>query len=32
MIVWLAATDEVAHAAMPSMPDYIADITATYTC
>lgn len=32
MIVWLAATDEVAHAAMPSMPDYISDITATYTC
>ena len=32
MIVWLAATDEVAHTAMPSMPDYIADITATYTC
>lgn len=32
MIVWLAATDEVAHAAMPSMPDYIADVTATYTC
>lgn len=30
--MWLAATDEVAHAAMPSMPDYIADITATYTC
>lgn len=32
MIVWLAATDEVAYAAMPSMPDYIADVTATYTC
>lgn len=32
MIVWLAATDEEAHAAMPSMPDYISDITATYTC
>lgn len=32
MIVWIAANDDVARAAMPPMPDYISDITATYTC
>lgn len=32
MIVWIAANDDVARAAMPTMPDYISDITATYTC
>ena len=32
MIVWIAANDDVALAAMPPMPDYISDITATYTC
>lgn len=32
MIVWIAANDDVARAAMPPMPDYIADVTATYTC
>lgn len=32
MIVWIAAHDDVARAAMPPMPDYISDITATYTC
>lgn len=32
MIVWIAANDDVARAAMPTMPDYISDITASYTC
>lgn len=32
MIVWISANDDVARAAMPPMPDYISDITATYTC